>query len=251
MAKNIQNFDLPTAREKSPTELILTRSKRNVPFSDFERVEHYKPLTSDDYPPELIFGSITENRMCWSKVSPNRSSQAKLGILEIEKVDDVQQRGRKADKNYRRSYTSRSRERAHPSTNSDINYDSQSSSPRERSGSKRKSKKRNKDPKKSKKSKRDKYGYYGLIGESDFYNKESEFSAWLDEVLHIQMDEISPFKRIELFRDFIEDYNNTKLPSRKYYDIARWRSKRSDENSAGGANPCGNQNQGSENRVFE
>ncbi|KAJ9051970.1 hypothetical protein DSO57_1038886 [Entomophthora muscae] len=244
------------------SELILTRSKRNVPFSDFERVEHYKPLTSDDYPSELIFGSITE-KMCWSKVSPVTMaslghSTSRTGVprrswefLEIGKVDDVQQRGRKADKNYRRSYTSRSRERAHLSTNSDINYDSRSSSPRERSGSKRKSKKRNKDPKKSKKSKRDKYGYYGLIGESDFYNKESEFTAWLDEVLHIQMDEISPFKRIELFRDFIEDYNNAKLPSRKYYDIARWRSKRSDENSAGGANLCGNQNQGSENRVFE
>ncbi|KAL7277682.1 hypothetical protein ACG7TL_008613 [Trametes sanguinea] len=99
---------------------------------------------------------------------------------------------------------------------------------------KRRSRSRSKDRKKEKKkSKKDKkkqksmavshqWGKYGLINESDLYNKEQEFRAWLVEERKINPETISKEQTKKEFAQFVEDYNTATLPHEKFYHMEEY-----------------------------
>jgi len=91
-----------------------------------------------------------------------------------------------------------------------------------RSRSRERSKKDKKKDKKSKKKHKSaasshQWGKYGIINETDIYNKEQEFRAWLVEERKINPETISKEQNKKEFARFVEDYNTATLPHEKFY----------------------------------
>jgi hypothetical protein len=63
------------------------------------------------------------------------------------------------------------------------------------------------------------WGKYGIISETDFYNKTQEFRTWLLEERKINPEAISKDQERKEFVVFIEDYNTATLPHEKYYHM--------------------------------
>ena len=83
----------------------------------------------------------------------------------------------------------------------------------------RKKKKKSKDKgKKSSKSavNQQKYGKYGILMESDMFNKQQEFYLWLQEVKKANPETLPRFEMKKMFDTFAEDYNTVTLPHKKY-----------------------------------
>lgn len=89
----------------------------------------------------------------------------------------------------------------------------------------REEKRERKREKKEKKKKRHgtasgaQWGKYGIISETDFYNKTQEFRTWLLEERKINPEAISKDQERKEFVVFIEDYNTATLPHEKYYHM--------------------------------
>ncbi|KAI9999277.1 hypothetical protein PInf_004097 [Phytophthora infestans] len=105
-----------------------------------------------------------------------------------------------------------------------------------RSSSRKEKKRHKKDKKKkSKKSKKeskkhavnqDEYGKYGILRESDFHNKSVSFQAWVRDVKKMGEFNGPKWEAMELFKEYMEDYNTCTLPHEKYYDIEKYEMKR-------------------------
>lgn len=63
------------------------------------------------------------------------------------------------------------------------------------------------------------FGKYGILKESDMWEKRPEFSAWLAEVKGVSLESLPKWEERDLFKSFIEDYNTATLPHVKYYDL--------------------------------
>ncbi|KAH9920971.1 uncharacterized protein B0H18DRAFT_580126 [Fomitopsis serialis] len=63
------------------------------------------------------------------------------------------------------------------------------------------------------------WGKYGIISETDLYNKEQEFRAWLVEERKINPETISKEQTKKEFARFVEDYNTATLPHEKFYHM--------------------------------
>ncbi|KAI0774880.1 hypothetical protein BD413DRAFT_537342 [Trametes elegans] len=88
---------------------------------------------------------------------------------------------------------------------------------------KKKSKKHKKDKKKHKSGAvSHQWGKYGLINESDMYNKEQEFRAWLVEERKINPETTSKEQTKKEFARFVEDYNTATLPHEKFYHMEEY-----------------------------
>lgn len=70
--------------------------------------------------------------------------------------------------------------------------------------------------------KESKYGKYGVIRETDMYDKRSEFTLWAIEERRVDVEGMSRNREKDLFREFIEEYNTATLPHRKYYDLEKY-----------------------------
>ncbi|KAG8772801.1 hypothetical protein FRC12_002880 [Ceratobasidium sp. 428] len=88
---------------------------------------------------------------------------------------------------------------------------------------KRKEKKDRKEKKKSKAGKSGavtgQWGQYGIINESDLYNKDAEFRTWLVEECKLNPETMSKDATKKQFAKFVEDYNTATLPHEKFYNI--------------------------------
>ena len=117
------------------------------------------------------------------------------------------------------------------SDSSSASSSSSSSSSRKKSKKSKKSKKEKKG-KKEKKSKKDakkhgkatepEFGARGFIRETDKYDKEGEFRAWLGEVKKRDMESLQKWEEKELFKEYAEDYNTATLPHEKFYNLEKW-----------------------------
>ncbi|CAN1774973.1 hypothetical protein LINPERHAP1_LOCUS13158 [Linum perenne] len=65
----------------------------------------------------------------------------------------------------------------------------------------------------------DSWGKYGILRETDMWNKRPEFSAWLAEVKQVNLETLSNWEEKEKFKDFMEDHNTATFPSKKYYNL--------------------------------
>lgn len=70
-----------------------------------------------------------------------------------------------------------------------------------------------------------KYGKYGILVESDIFNKQQEFYLWLQEVKKINPEVFPRFEMKKMFETFAEDYNTVTLPHKKFYDLEKWEAK--------------------------
>ncbi|KAG6582826.1 uncharacterized protein IUM83_17278 [Phytophthora cinnamomi] len=141
----------------------------------------------------------------------------------------------------------RSRSSSSSESDSDSESDSSDSSDDERSRRKRKHKRSRsrKDKKRHKKDKKKKdkkskkgrssskhavnqneYGKYGILRESDFHSKSVSFQAWLRDVKKMGEFNGPKWEAMELFKEYMEDYNTCTLPHEKYYDIEKYEMKR-------------------------
>ncbi|KAK9150094.1 hypothetical protein Syun_008403 [Stephania yunnanensis] len=91
---------------------------------------------------------------------------------------------------------------------------------------KKRRKKREKDEKERKTKKEKKmgavtnsWGKYGVIRETDMWNKRPEFTAWLAEVKQVNLEALSNWEEKQMFKEFMEDHNTATFPSKKYYGL--------------------------------
>lgn len=63
------------------------------------------------------------------------------------------------------------------------------------------------------------WGKYGIINETDLYNKEQEFRAWLVEERKINPETTNKDQTRKEFARFVEDYNTATLPHEKFYNM--------------------------------
>ncbi|KAL4161994.1 hypothetical protein PRNP1_002542 [Phytophthora ramorum] len=136
-----------------------------------------------------------------------------------------------------RRHHSRRRSRSPSSSDSDSSDDERSHRKRKhkRSSSHKDRKRHKKDKKKSsKKTKKDskkhavnqdEYGKYGILRELDFHNKSVSFQAWLRDVKKMGEFNGPKWEAMELFKEYMEDYNTCTLPHEKYYDIEKYEMK--------------------------
>ncbi|KAH7653369.1 hypothetical protein IHE45_19G076900 [Dioscorea alata] len=108
---------------------------------------------------------------------------------------------------------------------------------KERKRRKEKKRKRDKEEKRRKKADKDKrkknkeksmgktgavtnsWGKYGVIKETDMWNKRPEFTAWLAEVKKVNLESLANWEEKQMFKEFMEDHNTATFPSKKYYDL--------------------------------
>lgn len=97
---------------------------------------------------------------------------------------------------------------------------------RERKDKKDKKRKHKKD-KKKKGTVASEWGKFGIINDSDLYNKDPEFRAWLLEEQKINPETISKDQTRKQFAKYVEDYNTGTLPHEKYYNLSRYEARMS------------------------
>ena len=108
------------------------------------------------------------------------------------------------------------------SDSSSASSSSSSSSSRKKSKKGKKEKKSKKDAKKHGKATEPEFGARGFIRETDKYDKEGEFRAWLGEVKKRDMESLQKWEEKELFKEYAEDYNTATLPHEKFYNLEKW-----------------------------
>ncbi|WKA12158.1 hypothetical protein VitviT2T_029574 [Vitis vinifera] len=108
---------------------------------------------------------------------------------------------------------------------------------REKEKRRRKREKEEERRKKKKKKKKEKegakkgavtnsWGKYGIIRESDMWNKRPEFTAWLAEIKQVNLESLPNWEEKQMFKEFMEDHNTATFTSKKYYNIdAYYRQK--------------------------
>ncbi|CAI5733391.1 unnamed protein product [Hyaloperonospora brassicae] len=181
----------------------------------------------------------------WTVVDSDRSgSDAESDAATTTKTKKKKRRRRETsshgrDRRRRRDRSS-SASSAAESKSSDSS-DSSDTSEDERVQRKRRHKsRRSKDDKKKKKKKekkekkrkkdggrklavdQDEYGKYGILRESDFHRKSVSFHAWLRDVKKMGAFNGPKWEAMELFKEYMEDYNTCTMPHKKYYDIEKY-----------------------------
>uniref|UniRef100_A0A1D1XXJ5 Protein split ends n=1 Tax=Anthurium amnicola TaxID=1678845 RepID=A0A1D1XXJ5_9ARAE len=63
------------------------------------------------------------------------------------------------------------------------------------------------------------WGKYGIIRETEMWNKRPEFTAWLAEVKKVNLESLANWEEKQMFKEFMEDHNTATFPSKKYYDL--------------------------------
>ncbi|XP_068640170.1 uncharacterized protein [Aristolochia californica] len=63
------------------------------------------------------------------------------------------------------------------------------------------------------------WGKYGIIRETDMWNKRPEFTAWLAEVKKVNLESLQNWEEKQMFKEFMEDHNTATFPSKKYYGL--------------------------------
>ncbi|KAF0695025.1 Aste57867_14125 [Aphanomyces stellatus] len=114
-----------------------------------------------------------------------------------------------------------------------VNSDDDEASPKssKRDRKEKKSKKHKKKHKKHKDKKslavnQNEYGKYGIIRESDFHAKSVSFNVWLREVKKIADFNGPKWEAMELFKEYMEDYNTATFPHEKYYDVEKYEMRK-------------------------
>lgn len=190
-----------------------------------------------------------------SESEPDPDSDSDTDLEEGSRKSEARRKRSKSSKSkIRTSSSKRKRSRDGDSCTSSSDYDSESESESDYSSDseedrrrrrkerkkekerkeKKKRKRREEEKKRKDKRRRDKkiekdkgkkgavtnsWGKYGIIKETDMWNKRPEFTAWLAEVKQVNLESLPNWEEKQLFKDFMEDHNTATFPSKKYYDL--------------------------------
>ncbi|KAL0912755.1 hypothetical protein M5K25_016153 [Dendrobium thyrsiflorum] len=72
------------------------------------------------------------------------------------------------------------------------------------------------------------WGKYGVIKETDMWNKRPEFTAWLAEVKQVNLETLPNWEEKQMFKQFMEDHNTATFPSKKYYNLDAYHRRKMD-----------------------
>ncbi|RWR72149.1 vicilin-like seed storage protein [Cinnamomum micranthum f. kanehirae] len=101
---------------------------------------------------------------------------------------------------------------------------------KEREESRKKKKKKKEKEKKKDKGKKgavtNSWGKYGIIRETDMWNKRPEFTAWLAEVKQVNLESLQNWEEKQMFKEFMEDHNTATFPSKKYYNLDAYHQRK-------------------------
>lgn len=89
----------------------------------------------------------------------------------------------------------------------------------------RKERKRDKKKRRQESAVTAQWGKFGIINESDIYNKDDEFRAWLIEEKMSNPETLTKDQERKLFASFVEDYNTATLPHEKYYNMRSYETQ--------------------------
>jgi hypothetical protein len=199
---------------------------------------------------------VQQRSKMWTTVnSSDDEKEPNKKLEDEEKAKQQDHKSKQNSKNSKRLYDSSSEEENDDTNGNSSSSNSSTSS--ESSGSesdsekkrkrrqhheekkkikKSKTKKHKKSKKSHKKSKKKKqhhtavnqnaYGKYGILRESDFHTKAVSFQAWLRDVKKIFDFNGPKWEAMELFREYMEDFNTATLPHEKYYDIEKYEMKK-------------------------
>jgi hypothetical protein len=70
------------------------------------------------------------------------------------------------------------------------------------------------------------FGKFGIVNLSDLFTRKLEFQAWFSEIKKKSVNDLNSENDRRYFEEFIDKYNNAELPSKKYYDIIKYQSKK-------------------------
>ncbi|KAG2366661.1 hypothetical protein BDR07DRAFT_1395360 [Suillus spraguei] len=155
--------------------------------------------------------------------SPFAHPRSRSRSRGLERSHSRERHDRPKDREKHRHKRSRSR-----SSSASSLSDTDSERRRRKKKDKHRSREEKRERKKEKKEKKKKkhgtasgaqWGKYGIISETDFYNKTQEFRTWLLEERKINPEAISKDQERKEFTVFIEDYNTATLPHEKYYHM--------------------------------
>ncbi|KAL4079070.1 hypothetical protein J3A83DRAFT_4356077 [Scleroderma citrinum] len=143
-------------------------------------------------------------------------------------------RSRSRDRHRRKSKKDRrKRSRSHSSSSSDSGsgpdhrHTKRKYRPRGEKERRKKEKKEKKKKKHATGSSSARWGKYGIISETDIYNKTQEFRTWLLEERKINPEALSKDQERKEFQVFVEDYNTATLPHEKYYHMEAYERRMS------------------------
>ncbi|KAF4563041.1 hypothetical protein EYR40_007241 [Pleurotus pulmonarius] len=150
-------------------------------------------------------------------------SKKQLEGFEDRRREKARERSQDGDRDRNTRKRGRSRSRS-VSSSSSSSSDHKRRKRKKDKHRKRHGSKERKEKKKSKKSKKSSgekphWGKYGIITESDMFNKASEFHTWLVEERKINPETVSKDQNKKEFSRFVEDFNTATLPHEKYYNM--------------------------------
>ncbi|SGY37541.1 BQ5605_C003g01833 [Microbotryum silenes-dioicae] len=71
------------------------------------------------------------------------------------------------------------------------------------------------------------WGKHGILTETDIYQKDQEFRAWLVGERMLNPETMSKAKEKDIFKEFMEDFNTGTLPHEKYYNMDKYEARAS------------------------
>ncbi|XP_044472731.1 vicilin-like seed storage protein At2g18540 [Mangifera indica] len=80
------------------------------------------------------------------------------------------------------------------------------------------------------------WGKYGIIRETDMWNKRPEFTAWLAEVKQVNLESLPNWEEKQMFKQFMEDHNTATFPSKKYYNLDAYHKRQMEKELKRGSN---------------
>jgi len=205
------------SRSRTPTRNRDTYSERDT--------NKYVPRTRSRSP----VGSSNRRRSRSRSHSPKRRRRSNSRDEYRRSRSRSRERDRtRGERDKRSKRRSRSRSVSSvSSTSSSHRHRKRKKKHRERSSRSRERKERKKEKKERKKkgsaaTSHSQWGKYGIISETDIYNKAAEFHTWLVEERKINPETISKDHSKKEFAKFVEDFNTATLPHEKYYDITSY-----------------------------
>ncbi|KAL5994491.1 hypothetical protein ACLOJK_024543 [Asimina triloba] len=239
---DVSRSSVEDERTRSKRKHSRIRSRRRDDSSSSEYSESESSGTGSD-----VSGSPEEDESSESEDEMRRRRIKEKRRREREREYEKERRRRKEKKRRRREKEERE----------------------ERKKEKRKEEDKKKKKKRKKKEKKvgavtNSWGKYGIIRETDMWNKRPEFTAWLAEVKQLKipwflalagiasfddsycsglnagpaervfcnklravnLEHLSNWEEKQMFKQFMEDHNTATFPSKKYYDLDAYHQRK-------------------------
>ncbi|KAK6230533.1 hypothetical protein QUC31_002051 [Theobroma cacao] len=209
-----ENYDEETETPSNPKSTSEPEPEKTKPKDHRKSDRGKKPSKSR----KRYSSSSSEDEDSYSDSESQSESEYSDSESEYSDSEEERRRKRKRREREERERKRRRKEKEKKRRRKEKERD-------ERKRKKRKEKER-KEKKKKEKLERGKkgavtnsWGKYGVIRETDMWNKRPEFTAWLAEVKQINLESLPNWEEKQLFKEFMEDHNTATFPSKKYYDL--------------------------------